>query len=355
MISSSGRNQQRFDFTQPNPKLPHSGFSGAEADGTWVDGDYAEVTLPLRHVAGHFLLVQVELLAFIIADRLPEQIVKVIVNGSEIDSWSLTQDMFRIRALVFERAALPSADSLTLGFEVPTCTSPVELGLNADTRRLGLKIRAIGIEGLEDAPGEDWPVGQAGRRMVGSEACKTWDERLLSGFWSRFITGPAVLDIGFRGYGGMVQPIVDGAIGIDLDYPGYDGRTLPFPDNSQDAVFSSHCLEHIPAYINAIQDWHRVTRIGGHIIVAVPSVDLYERRRRPPSVFNNDHQRFYTPSSLLAEFEAALPPNSYRVRLLEENDRDYNYAIGLDDHPHGCFEILLVIQKIQTPSWRLID
>ncbi|MDR3523094.1 MAG: methyltransferase domain-containing protein [Acetobacteraceae bacterium] len=355
MISSSGRNHLRFDFTRADPGLPHAGFSGAEPDGTWVDGDYAEVTLPLAKLAGRYLLVQVEVLAFVIDDVLPAQTVHVMLNGGEIDDWTLTQNTFRIRALVFDRAELPPGDSLTLGFAVPDCKSPAELHLNNDTRRLGLKIRAIGIEGMAERPGRDWPVHQAGRRMVGSEACKTWDERLLSGFWGRYITGPAVLDIGFRGYEGRAQPIVDGAIGIDLDYPGYDGRTLPFADNSQDAVFSSHCLEHIPAYINALQDWHRVTRIGGHLIVAVPSAQLYERRRRPPSVFNDDHQRFYTPSSLLAEFEAALPPNSYRVRFLEENDRDYKYDIGLNDHPHGCFEIVIVVQKIKIPSWKLID
>ncbi len=166
-----------------------------------------------------------------------------------------------------------------------------------------------------------------------------------------------MLDIGFRGSveGGEAVPIVDGAIGVDLDYPGYDGRTLPFADGSQDAVFSSHCLEHIPGYLNAIQDWHRVVRVGGHIITAVPLAPLYERGRRPPSRWNSDHQRFYTSASLLAEFEAALPPNSYRVRFLEENDLGYHYDSDPELHPPGCYEIVLVVEKIRPPSWRLRD
>ncbi|WP_375600726.1 methyltransferase domain-containing protein [Brevundimonas sp. SH203] len=88
--------------------------------------------------------------------------------------------------------------------------------------------------------------------------------------------------MGFSSYGdARVVPIVHGAIGVDIDYPGYDGKHLPFDDDSQDTVYSSHCLEHISDPLSVIQDWHRVTKIGGHIIIAVPSRDLFERRRRP--------------------------------------------------------------------------
>ncbi len=196
-----------------------------------------------------------------------------------------------------------------------------------------------------------WNIG----REVGVEARKTYDEKVRSGFWSRFITGPAVLDIGFRGRVGetTVVPIIEGAIGVDLDYPGYNGRTLPFEAESQDAVFSSHCLEHIPAHIIAIQEWHRVTKVGGHIIIAVPHAHLYERRHRPPSNHNRSHIRFYTPASLMAEIETALTPNTYRVRMLEENDSKYDYTQPHDKHPRGCYEILVVLQKIAPPAWQV--
>jgi len=164
-----------------------------------------------------------------------------------------------------------------------------------------------------------------------------------------------VLDVGFRGHTEGVVPIVEGAIGVDLDYPGYDGRTLPFDDGSQDAVFSSHCLEHIADHLNAIRDWFRVIRVGGHVITAVPHAHLYERQRRPPSRWNQDHKRFYTPASLLAEFEAALRPNSYRIRFLEENDEGYAYQTPPEKHPSGCYEIVLVLEKIQPPTWTIPD
>ena len=196
-----------------------------------------------------------------------------------------------------------------------------------------------------------WQLG----RPVGGEARKGFDQKVESGFWDRFITGPNVLDVGFKGGMPDAVPITATAIGVDLDYPGYDGRVLPFGNETQDAVYSSHCFEHIPGYIKAIQEWYRVTKVGGHIITVVPHAHLYEMGRRPPSEWNGDHQRFYTPASLLAEFEAALSPNSYRVRYLEDNDSGYDYALGPGAHPAGCYEIVLVIEKIRPPPWTLRD
>jgi hypothetical protein len=188
---------------------------------------------------------------------------------------------------------------------------------------------------------------------VGTGARKSFDDKLASGFWSRFITGPNVLDVGSKGSEKDVVPIVESAIGADLGYPGYDGLTLPFLDESQGTVYSSHSLEHIPNYLQVIQDLYRVTKLGDHIITVVPNLMLYERKHRPPSRWA--HQRFYTPSSLLAEFERALKPNSYRVRHLADNDVGYRYDIPVDRHPDGCYEIELVAEKIQPPAWNLDD
>ena len=58
-----------------------------------------------------------------------------------------------------------------------------------------------------------------------------------------------------------------------------------------------------------------------------------------------------TPASLLAEFEMALRPNSYRVRHLLDNDDGYRYDADPNGHPWGCYEIELVVEKIAEPSW----
>lgn len=190
-------------------------------------------------------------------------------------------------------------------------------------------------------------------RRVGVEARKTFAVKLRDGFIEKYLSGGAILDIGYRGYETDVLPIVPQAIGVDLDYPGYDGVTLPFPDGSQDAVFSSHCLEHIDDCRLAIREWFRVLKTGGYLVLMVPHKYLYERRQKPPSRWNLDHRRFFTPATLLMRIEDALVPNTYRIRHLIDNDLGYAYSIPPDSHPGGCHEIELVLEKIDAPSWQL--
>lgn len=186
---------------------------------------------------------------------------------------------------------------------------------------------------------------------VGEEGRKTFQRFLRDGFFRRYMSGDHILDIGYKGYVQDAHPILPQAIGVDLDYPGYDGKVLPFADESQDAVFNSHTLEHIADYRGALRDWFRVLKVGGHLIIVVPHQFLYERRREPPSRWNGDHRRFYTAGSLLREIEEALEPTAFRVRMLEDNDLDYDYGRPLDQHPSGSYEIICVLEKIAQPTW----
>src|SRR6266496_52261 len=190
-------------------------------------------------------------------------------------------------------------------------------------------------------------------RRVGVEARKTYAAKLRDGFIEKYLSGAAILDIGYKGYETDVVPIVPQAIGIDLGYPGYDGVTLPIADNSQDAVFSSHCLEHVVDPRPVLREWLRVLNPGGFLVIIVPHQYLYERRISLPSMWNPDHRRFYTTATLLIEIQDALEPNTYRIRHLADNDLDYDYSIPPENHPSGCYEIELVIEKIQRPAWRI--
>lgn len=174
--------------------------------------------------------------------------------------------------------------------------------------------------------------------------------KLDSGFFNKYMSGIG-LDIGYAGYVEGTLPILETAIGIDLNYPGYDGVNLPFPSESQDYVYSSHCLEHILHYQNSLIEWFRVLKIGGHLIIAVPHQYLYEKKLILPSVWNEGHLRFYTPSSLLKEIEESLQPNSYRVRFLEDGDLNFNYNVIPPAHSEGQYEITVVIQRIKVPEW----
>jgi SAM-dependent methyltransferase len=198
--------------------------------------------------------------------------------------------------------------------------------------------------GRFDVP-DDWPVkGEAGR---------TFNEKLNNGFFARYMAGDVTIDVGYHGGHADAVPIFPHAIGVDLNYPEYDGTRLPFSDESVDTVYSSHMLEHVVDYRATIRDWYRVLKSGGFIVCVVPHQFLYEKKAALPSVWNADHKRFYTPASLLREFEQALEPNTYRIRHLCDQDDGYTYDIGPDVHAGGGYEIELVVQKIKRPAWNL--
>jgi len=210
------------------------------------------------------------------------------------------------------------------------------------------------MRGLIDAIARRWRrPGPLVDLDADSEVGKSLRQKRRSGFCKAYLSGHRILDIGVRGVANRSTSLIPNAIGIDLDYPGYDGVHLPFGDATVDAVFSSHMLEHAADPLAVIRDWHRVIKVGGFIVCVVPHQFLYERRREPPSPIAADHKRFYTPGRLLDEFEAALEPNSYRVRHLADNDAGYDYGVPLDAHPLGCYEIELVVEKITPPAWRI--
>ncbi|MEO8621434.1 MAG: methyltransferase domain-containing protein [bacterium] len=68
-------------------------------------------------------------------------------------------------------------------------------------------------------------------------------------------------------------------------------RITAFVDDlaSFDYVFSSHCLEHMSDADGAIQEWWKLVKPGGVLIVIVPDEDLYEQGYWP-SLFNPDHK-----------------------------------------------------------------
>lgn len=181
-----------------------------------------------------------------------------------------------------------------------------------------------------------------------TESLSTYQEKIDSGFFKKYLSGNIILDIGYKGDKENADTILPGAIGIDKDFPGYDGIRLPYSGQAVDSVYSSHCLEHISDYSGAILEWFRVLKIGGYLITVVPSMFLYEGKRFPPSKWNMDHKRFYSPSRLLREFEETLPPACYRVRSLTENfNPNAKYCFGSHEHSQTPYEIELVIQKIE--------
>jgi hypothetical protein len=191
----------------------------------------------------------------------------------------------------------------------------------------------------------DWPVQ--------GEVRKTFLIKLINGFFMKYMSGPVIIDVGYKGGRADAVPIFPHAVGIDLDYPGYDGKRLPFEDGTVDTVFASHVLEHVHDPKMILRDWFRVLKLRGFIVCIVPHQFLYERRLSLPSQWSGEHLRFYSPASLLRDIEESLEPNFYRIKHLADNDFGYAYNLEPDHHPLGCYEIELVVEKIAAPAWSL--
>lgn len=82
------------------------------------------------------------------------------------------------------------------------------------------------------------------------------------------------------------------------------------------------------------------------MLIFVPLMDFYERRKVPPSIFNADHRRFYTASRLLQEIETSLPRQTYRVIHLRERFNLADFFLPSNKHATGPYEIECVIEKL---------
>ncbi|WP_419319855.1 methyltransferase domain-containing protein [Caulobacter sp. ErkDOM-E] len=87
-------------------------------------------------------------------------------------------------------------------------------------------------------------------------------------------------------------PLMSGCDTWDL--PQGDGQYLEsVADETYDFVHSSHCLEHLLDPAVSLQNWLRVLKPGGHMVVMVPDEDMYEQGVFP-STFNDDHKWTFT-------------------------------------------------------------
>jgi SAM-dependent methyltransferase len=99
-------------------------------------------------------------------------------------------------------------------------------------------------------------------------------------------------------------------------------------DGSFDFLYSSHCLEHLRDPVEALRNWLRAVKPGGHLVVDVPDEDLYEQGNWP-SKFNSDHKMTFTLSK-----RTSWSPVSVNVLDLvrEVSDQAAPLSIAVMDH-----------------------
>ncbi len=135
-----------------------------------------------------------------------------------------------------------------------------------------------------------------------------------------------------------------------------DARLLEgVPDEHYDWLFSSHCLEHLETPNVALENWVRVVKPGGRLLISVPHRTLYEGRTRLPSKWNLDHKRFYLP------FEDDGTHTVGLLRWLQKHERTMPFTIlnlvtgdwgnthtGEHGHPDGEYQIDAFLARTLT-------
>jgi len=77
-----------------------------------------------------------------------------------------------------------------------------------------------------------------------------------------------------------------GSIPIDLNFNDrYDAYNLP--EDSVDYIYSSHCLEHLPDWVEAMDYWKTKLNVGGILFLYLPHYD--QTYWRPWNNFKHKH------------------------------------------------------------------
>jgi predicted SAM-dependent methyltransferase len=186
-----------------------------------------------------------------------------------------------------------------------------------------------------------------------SETTKAKERRLKEGFFEKYIDNKKVIDIGV----GRLETW-DGADPVSPDCDTWDkdnGNAEIMEgvvDETYDTVYNSHLLEHLNQPELAIHNWMRILKPNGHLIIAVPHRDLYERRTTLPSRWNGDHKFFILPET------EELPHTRSLKKIIEEGCKEYEFdIISIDvhdsctnkdrpeEHGDGEYQIQAIIHK----------
>ena len=156
-------------------------------------------------------------------------------------------------------------------------------------------------------------------------------------FFAKYLTG-RVIDIGCGD-----DPVTASAERFDIA-DGDANEVLKFrPAQSYDAVYSSHCLEHMNDPLSALKQWWSLLKSGGYLVVVVPEENLYEQGYWP-SIFNSDHKTTFriggagswSPVSIDLRAAIGSLPGA-EIVTAEVQDKGYHYLLQQRGTPYSNF------------------
>ena len=107
------------------------------------------------------------------------------------------------------------------------------------------------------------------------------------------------------------------------------------PDEHYDLVHSSHCWEHLKEPWIAIDNWTRICKPNGHLVLVVPDFLQYEQGFWP-SRFNGDHKRCFSISGPRHHDDHVILMDNHRffygLEILKLELVERGYAHGAPPH-----------------------
>jgi SAM-dependent methyltransferase len=123
--------------------------------------------------------------------------------------------------------------------------------------------------------------------------------------------------------GGTKDWHLPGATVVNIDQSdGHDALNLP--NGKYDFIFSSHTLEHVERYVDALEHWKTRLKYGGTLFMYLPHPDM--EYWRPQN--NRKHAHLFYPEDM----KKTLADLGFKQILCSERDLYWSFAIvGFND------------------------
>lgn len=122
------------------------GFWPPESWGAWSMDRSAAIVLPLAKPIEMDLMLRLNWKALLEPRRLPSVRLRLSVNGTRLGEWKVdTCDPQEVETPRLPRQSLAGADSLFVQFQIDRPARPVDLGINEDTRSLGVGLISLQV------------------------------------------------------------------------------------------------------------------------------------------------------------------------------------------------------------------
>lgn len=148
------------------------------------------------------------------------------------------------------------------------------------------------------------------------------------------------------------------------DLPDGDGMLLEgVEDESFDFVHASHSIEHMQDPKIAMDNWIRVCKKGGHLVLLIPDEDMFEQGKWPSEYTNGDHLTSWTISKRESWSPASINLTSFldqfndkiEIIKIEKLDATYLYRAPRVDQTRGPIQECAIEVILRKKTDREID